>query len=510
LHCYIAKLFNSQSYFNGEGVRLFGYERCRDIEWIASLLKSCKDECMRVLVMAIGILVLLVLVRAWGWWDDWQKTYCVGCVVDTEVVWWREARENPYFLSIEVDGVDWQCKRKEASCREWSSYQWGDRVRLQGTVDVWEVDGVERARQVQVADSTMLVRAQGFESLWWEVYGSLMQFRTRIVRGYERTLPEPHAGLVAGIVLGERRTLQPEFYDALIRTGTLHVVAASGYNITVVANVLLTALVVVMHRKRALVVAGAGVWAYVVLAGMNPPVVRAGIMGMLVLLSQGTGRAYWASWGLVISSMIMLLIAPWWVRDVSFQLSVAATAGVMWGVGPVGRLISSVGDMLGQVLRLSGIRRDARSAQDDTIAISSLATVSTMRVLNSDLATTLAATLATLPITLVVFGRVSLISPIVNVLTLWLVPPIMGLGALLGLAGLVSEGLAQVAAFTIMPLTGLFVAIVTYFAKIPWASVVIAGANWWVGVGWWFILAGWWVHLARHHHAQRDGGDEKL
>ena len=80
-------------------------------------------------------------------------------------------------------------------------------------------------------------------------------------------LPEPHGALLSGIVLGTKTSLDPQFFEGLKTTGTLHVVVASGMNITLFAGSILQGLAVFMGRRKAIIPALVGVFIYVVLVG---------------------------------------------------------------------------------------------------------------------------------------------------------------------------------------------------------------------------------------------------
>lgn len=223
--------------------------------------------------------------------------------------------------------------------------------------------------------------------------------RDRLVEIYERQLPDPEAGLVAGVVLGYKSSMEQSFYDSLIETGTVHVVVASGYNVVVVGSVVLNLLVYLMRRQQATLLALIAMVGYGWLAGGEAPVVRAVIMGSLVFLARATGRQTESGWLLVVAGWLMLMVNPQLIESVSFQLSLAATAGLIW-VEPKIR---------------EGMERVKSSW---------------MRVMmETELSPTLAAQITTAPIIWWNFGRLSIISPVVNMLVLPLVPMMMGLGA---------------------------------------------------------------------------------
>src|SRR5690606_36412266 len=107
---------------------------------------------------------------------------------------------------------------------------------------------------------------------------------------------------------------------------------ASGYNVTLVTLVLFGMLTTVgVRRQKAFPLLLAGIFLYVFLAGSDPPVVRAGIMGALVLSGRFIGRSTQPTNMLLVTVSLMLLLEPRMLRDdVGFQLSVASTAGLLY------------------------------------------------------------------------------------------------------------------------------------------------------------------------------------
>jgi competence protein ComEC len=222
---------------------------------------------------------------------------------------------------------------------------------------------------------------------------TLSEHRERWVRVFQQRLPEPMASLGAGILFGVNGQIPREFYDALVKTGTLHIVAASGYNVSIVAQVLIKMFGSVFTRGLAVEIGVIGILLYVLLAGSSASVVRAGIMGGLTLIAYYFGRPTEAKRLLWMAAGIMLLINPLLLLDIGFQLSVGATGGLLY-LAPLMKKFPQ------------------------------------HHFLKEYLYPTLAATVATLPIILYHFGRVSWISPMVNMLVLPVVPLIMLLSAI--------------------------------------------------------------------------------
>lgn len=219
------------------------------------------------------------------------------------------------------------------------------------------------------------------------------QLRIKLVNKLATLLPMPHAALASGILLGVKADLPSDFYQALVNSGTLHIVAASGYNVNVVAGSVMAVLVPLLGRYGAIVAGVAIIGFYVLLAGGSAAVVRAGMMGVLTLFAYYFGRQAEARRLLWVTAIIMLLVKPLLILEIGFQLSVSAMAGLLYLQGRIEKLVY-------------------------------------LPFLKSFLAPTVAATLATLPVTLFWFGRFSLISPLSNLLVLPLVPVTMALAAI--------------------------------------------------------------------------------
>lgn len=276
-------------------------------------------------------------------------------------------------------------------------------VRIKGYTDfipgeVVEVEGVVDERGRVVSDQVGVITNHKFSNSQIDhILILISDLRHWAVGRLQTVLPEPHASLAIGILLGVKRGMSREFYEQLVNTGTLHIVAASGYNVTVVAGVVLGVLGLVLPKYIALGIAILGVGLYVMLAGAGPTIVRAGVMGSLSMVGVMLGRMREARWLLWVTVWIMLMIKPALVRDVGFQLSVAATVGLLY----VGETLKT------QVLKFSN-----------------------WTWIQEYLVPTLSATIATAPVLWWHFGRVSLIGVVVNMLILPVVPLIMLLAAL--------------------------------------------------------------------------------
>jgi competence protein ComEC len=226
----------------------------------------------------------------------------------------------------------------------------------------------------------------------------LLSWRTRFEAVYQKTLPEPQSSLLSGIVLGSKSSLPPGLYLAFQKTGIMHIVVASGMNVTIIAGTMISFLLLFLSRRLAVVVSCVLIWFYVGLAGAEAPIVRAGIMATLTFLALFLGREAEAWRILGITGFIMLFLDPMLLFDLGFQLSFMATFGIVF----FSPLFNSWFERVPPLIR-------------------------------NDLGQTLGAQIATLPIIVLSFGGYSWISPVVNLLIVSTLPVIMRLG-LIGLA----------------------------------------------------------------------------
>ena len=221
-------------------------------------------------------------------------------------------------------------------------------------------------------------------------------------RTLSRAIPEPEAGLASGILIGLRERVSRATADDFTVTGLTHVVAISGWNIALVAGIA-TALLRstgLGRRPRSAIVVVAIV-AYTVLAGAEASVIRAAVMGGVVIIARESGRPSGAAAALGLACWGLLLAQPTMIDDIGLQLSLAATAGLLALGAPAE----------------AGVRRVTRGRGP--------------RWFSETLGVSLAAQLSTLPLVLLHFGRLSLISPLANLLVAPVVPLAM-LGAAIG------------------------------------------------------------------------------
>jgi competence protein ComEC len=156
----------------------------------------------------------------------------------------------------------------------------------------------------------------------------LYAVRSRAMTLIERMLPEPHAALAEGILLGVDAGIPDALYDRFNATGTSHVLVISGSNVALIVALLLGVSRRLVGRW-AIGVALVGIVAYTVLVGAEASVLRAALMGGLVVVAAGVGRRSTALISLAVACWLMRLVNPQTLYDVGFQLSAVATLGLI-------------------------------------------------------------------------------------------------------------------------------------------------------------------------------------
>jgi competence protein ComEC len=270
----------------------------------------------------------------------------------------------------------------------------------------------------------------------------LMRIKERARLSIQRSLPEPQASLLVGILLGDDSGMTRELADAFRRTGMTHIIAISGFNIALLMALADRLAAPLLPRRTAAVVIMVFIAVYTVLVGGAASVVRAALMGGVYLLSMRfLGRPTLALASLLLTAVIMTAVHPATLWDVGFQLSFAATLGLMLYAGPwTRRLEQSAGR---PVARLVG----------------------------EGLVVTAAAQVLALPLILYYFGQLSLASLPANLLVLPAQPGVMISGGVTAVSGMVVPLLGQMAGWVSWLFLAYTTDIITLLAALPYASV---------------------------------------
>ncbi len=275
--------------------------------------------------------------------------------------------------------------------------------------------------------------------------------RGRLSASLSKILPEPQAALAQGIIIGDRGAIPAGVEDDFVRSGTAHVLAISGVNLTIVAGILVSLTVWLLGRRHYvhIWVTLAMAWVYALLTGLQPPVLRAAVMLSVFLLADLFGRQRSGLIALLAAAAVMAGINPLVLGDASFQMSFAAMVGLVLVAPP-----------------LQGAGRRLIGAHDGQGPIRSA-----VIFLADNLVVSLAAVVAVWPLIAHYFGLVSWVGPLATLLALPALTAIIIGGMLAGGLGLLFLPLGQAIGWLVwLPLSYLLL-VARGFAALPGASL---------------------------------------
>ena len=410
-----------------------------------------------------------------------------GAAVSAEGVVWEAPRRdgNLQRMKVRVTAIDGAYTEQPffvlATVRRYPEYRIGDIARLEGVIEEPEnfSEGFDYvsylARQDIFALMSFPQTAKTGEDKQWRLTVALSRVKDAFEANIDSALPEPHAAFLKGLTLGERTSLPAELVEDFQKTGTSHIVALSGYNITMVGRFFTNVLLILtIPFSVSFWIAAAAIILFILLTGASASVVRAGIMGLLVLVAQKEGRQYRMTNALAFAGAAMVFHNPYILRfDAAFQLSFLATVGLIY----LSPQIEQLFDRFRSKLSLERRKQDARADRYNLFP------------LRQTFIETLSAQVMVLPLLIYLFGRVSVVSPITNVLVLIAVPWAMTLGFLAGGLGFLWTGAAVAAGWAVWVFLEYILRLIHIFAAIPlasvelgqWAIVLLAIVYLWVG-----------------------------
>lgn len=309
------------------------------------------------------------------------------------------------------------------------------------------------------------------ESQWRR---GLFQFQTTLKERMHKFLPDPAAGLLEGLFLGGDDSLSKSVVENFRRAGLSHIVAVSGYNMTLVAfAVLFLALLSGLWRKTATLLAVFGIVGFLLLIDTSAASIRAAFMAWIVFFAFFVGRPGNAWNGLFLAGLIMASLNPLLVRfDVGFQLSFLATLALITASPYFERLL----------------RRKGLGWKSLTLLLS-----------------TLVIELFIFPILAFHFGTLSLMAPFANLVALPLIPLTMALGFLMLFLGTIIPFLGTLLSFPVWLLLTFLIQVGEWFGRPSWSTVANLEPTLSFMVLWYLVLAGavWYSRKSLYRYALR-------
>ena len=313
-------------------------------------------------------------------------------------------------------------------------------------------------------------------------YHAIYALKAKAQTAINQILPDPQAGLLSAILLGNRHNMPDDVVETFRVAGISHIIAISGLHVAVLIGVLVAVTTPFLSRRAALPLILAILAAYTIMVGASPSVMRAAIMGSIYLLAAGFGgRPVFAPAVLMATALIITLINPLLLWDVGFQLTFMAVLGLLlyaqplmqWGQARVGN--------------------GRFSPFVNSFIIAPIAITVVIQIL-------------TTPLVIFYFGRWSLVSIPANLLTLPALPPTIILGGLGTLIRMAIPALGQFLGWMAwIPLTWML-SIAHFFAAVPGALLYMEINTSGVLLIYSAIgLLTWWGRLAREKRKRMRG-----
>ena len=266
------------------------------------------------------------------------------------------------------------------------------------------------------------------------VRGTLFYIRDSLVYNLEKVLPASKSSLAAGILIGERTGFTKEFEESMSGSGTTHIVALSGYNVAVIVVILSSIFGYLLNRRWAFYASLMAVPLFVIMTGAEPSVVRAAIMGLVLVSAEYLGRQYSFKNILVLTALAMLIYNPTLIISLSFQLSFAALLGIVY-----------IYPWLSEKFNIS--QEGFLSWRKNALQ-------------------TFSAQLAVTPVILLGVGKISLTSLFANTLILEFIPLTMLLSFMVATIGFISFPVSQVIGWGLNLLLSYEVFIINFFGSL--------------------------------------------
>ncbi|MDP3730901.1 MAG: ComEC/Rec2 family competence protein [bacterium] len=280
------------------------------------------------------------------------------------------------------------------------------------------------------------------------LFKKIFGLKNRFEKAVGLSVPEPQAAFINGILLGSRQDIPQNLKDDFAETGVTHILAISGYNITLVSLVVMWFLLFFMRRKTAFWFSVLAIILFTILTGASASVIRSALMGGLVLLANNSGRIYNPKNSLTLAAFLMVLANPMILRyDIGFQLSFFATLGILY-VAPLFH------PYLKKLPNWLNFR--------ETFLM------------------TFSAQLMVLPLLLFYFRNFSLVALPANLIILPFIPLAMASGFFTGIAGLIWSKFGLLIGALSWLVSSFVLVVVKFFANLPFASFPVSFS--WLGM----------------------------
>ena len=361
----------------------------------------------------------------------------VGCIQEVDI------RDQNVKYTLGIEDFD---ARVLFTAEKYPLYEYGDCLEIWASIEApGEFLDFDYGEYLSVRDIYGIVsfpksvRFVGVQKNWF--FEIVYVVRKEVLDRLNRIFPEPASSFMAGLIVGSRKGISANLMQNFNAAGLTHILAISGYNITLIILIVGKMLGFLARGKRIF-------WSivfiilFVILVGASASVVRAALMGIISVISLWFGRKYFVLRALFFSGFLMVLWNPQTLLfDVSFQLSFLATLGIILFAERIEKFLQKVPEFF---------------------------------MIRENLKMTLCAQILTLPIILMNFGQISLVSIFANLLVLPFIPFAMMFGFLAFILSFISFDLALAVGFFGYLILEFVTFVVSFFGGLDFAYIEIS------------------------------------
>lgn len=411
--------------------------------------KTANNRCGGEKLVIAGLSIIFIILGVWRY----QSVSDIQGFLSRP----NNSNENIIFQAVVLDEPDIRIKdtRYAVASKDFGKvlvtmphypfYQYGDLIELDGKLKPPEnFSDFDYAGYLAKDDifwtmyspKTKLISSRQGSPAYILIFKVKDKFREKL----KAAIADPESSLASGLLLGDRSSMTSKLKNDFAATGTSHIVAVSGFNVTIIAVIILeVALLIGFSRGQSFWVSLAAIILFIIMVGVPASAVRAGIMGGLLLLAIKTGRLNSSLNAIVLAAVLMIAANPKILRfDIGFLLSFLAVMGIIWLYPILDYYFQKIPDIL---------------------------------KIKSILLLTLSAQIMTLPVLIYNFDKMSLVAPLANVLILPFVPLAMILGFLSATFGFIWLELAKLVGYLAWLVLTYQLRTIEYLASFSWAAI---------------------------------------
>lgn len=291
-----------------------------------------------------------------------------------------------------------------------------------------------------------------------------LYFKDKFRAAAEKFLSPPQSGILEALAFGDESELSADWKNKLNITGTRHIAAVSGMNVTIIGFLILSFFIGLgFWRQQAFFISIFMLALYILMVGAPSSALRAGIMAGILMTGQYFGRLSYATRAVVFAAAVMLIFNPFLLKlDIGFQLSFLAILGLIFF----------------QPIFSAGLKKIPEPK---------------ILPLKTTFSATLSAQIFAAPVLLYNFGYISALSPLTNILIVPLLAPITILIFIFGISAMIFAPLGVIFYLPLWLSLSYIVGVVNLFSRLSFAALTLENLHWiWLLISYVFLAVIVW------------------